>query len=300
VSLFGSSIRPPAPVSDEAIERYLAAIRAQLDPDPLFRRRLRGHVVNRFVAAREGLATRWGPAREMSRIGRAVLYASFALSAGVTGAMAASEQAVPGDVLYPLKLQIEDLRERVVPDRLQDELAAYALAQRIDELDRLAAAGNWAAVAHQVEAVEAAYLAVLSLSPDAASLEEDLAVATRLLEQLPDRALAAVERAMGDVPGLGSKANGGGPASPGSGGGRGRPEDAAAGSGGAPGGQAPVGPSKEPGSEPSRGPSERADATPRPQPQAMRTPRPSRTPAPTPVPTAEPTPAAGTESAPDD
>ena len=54
MSLFRTSLRPPAILSDEAIERYVEAIRHELQPDPLYRRRLRGMVLNRYVAAREG------------------------------------------------------------------------------------------------------------------------------------------------------------------------------------------------------------------------------------------------------
>ncbi|MEO6295416.1 MAG: hypothetical protein ABIP01_01290, partial [Candidatus Limnocylindria bacterium] len=110
MSLFRDSLRPPPLASDAAVRRYLELIRAELEPDPLFRRRLRGEVVNRFVAAREGLEQ---PARRpsaMGKLGRAVLYSSFALAMSAGGVMAASQQALPGDVLYSLKLRIEALR----------------------------------------------------------------------------------------------------------------------------------------------------------------------------------------------
>ena len=55
MSLFNDTLRPPAILSDQAVERYLAAIRAEIEPDPFFRRRLRGQVMNRFVATREGM-----------------------------------------------------------------------------------------------------------------------------------------------------------------------------------------------------------------------------------------------------
>ncbi len=55
MSLFNRALRPPPIASDDAIERYLVALRSQVQPDPLFRRRLRSDVVNRFVAAREGM-----------------------------------------------------------------------------------------------------------------------------------------------------------------------------------------------------------------------------------------------------
>lgn len=221
MSLFRSSIRAPAPLSDEAVERHVAAIRAGLDPDPLFRRRLRGHVLNRYVATREGIAPRRG-AREMSRIGRAVLYASFALSLSVTGVMAASQQSIPGDPFYPLKRQIEDVRMHVLPPHLHDELAASELRARIVELDRLADAGHWDAVARHAGAVEDAYAVLLSLDGSAGELGERLEVAIALLDQLPVQAREVVDDVIaglhGVAPARGRPHGGVPPAASGSGG----------------------------------------------------------------------------------
>lgn len=203
MSLFRSSLRPPAIVSDEAIERYLAAIRSELAPDPLFRRRLRGHVVNRYVAAREGQATGRGQSKAMGRLGRAVLYASFALGLSVTGAMAGSQQAIPGDALYAVKLQIELLRLEVVPERLHDDLAAHSLGERIDELRRLSESGSPSAAHAHAAAVEAAYERVVVLSPDGATLAGHLEVAGALFERLPEQAQLAVAQALLDSPGRG-------------------------------------------------------------------------------------------------
>jgi hypothetical protein len=211
VSLFRSSLRPPAPLSDEAVEHYVAAIRASIQPDPLFRRRLRGHVLNRHVAAREGIGHR-RVAREMSRIGRAVLYASFALSLSVTGAMAASQQAIPGDVFYPVKLQIEELRLRALPEDLHDELAGYVLAERVAELDRLAEAGDWSAVERHAASVQAAYDEVLAQGvATSEQVTDGLAVAGALLERLPEQARAVVEGVLAELPGVGPEDQAGTP-----------------------------------------------------------------------------------------
>ena len=66
MSLFKGSLRPPAVLSDEAIERHLTVLHAEVEIDPLFRRRLRGQVVNRYVAAREGFDAGEG-SRHMGR-----------------------------------------------------------------------------------------------------------------------------------------------------------------------------------------------------------------------------------------
>ena len=204
MSLFKGSVRPPAVLSDEAIERYLDSIRAELEPDPLFRRRLRGHLVNRFVAAREGHGTSPGSTRrDMGRLGRGVLYASFTLGVGITGVMGASQRSIPGDVFYPLKLQIEELRARALPAHFQDELAAYNLGQRIEELSRLAESGQWSRVTAHATAVEHAYAAMVAASGELPVRRANLAIITALMDQLPDDTRVAVESAMGGMPGIG-------------------------------------------------------------------------------------------------
>ena len=193
MSLFRGTIRPPAVLSDEAIERYLTEIRAQLDPDPLFRRRLRGVVMNQYVAGREGMVA--APRRRgMGRLGRAVLYASFTLALSATTVLAASREALPGDPLYALKRQVEDLRFQVLQADLHDDLAAYTLAERIDELARLAERGDWALVESLAIMVERDFAAFVA-STDAGTESSDkyLTVLNGLLDRLPDPARDAVE-----------------------------------------------------------------------------------------------------------
>ena len=194
MSLFQRPIGPPAILSDQAVERYLAAVRAELSLDPLFRRRLRGRVVNQFVAEREA-RTATGPRRRMGGLGRSVLYASFALSVSVASAMAASQGAAPGDALYALKTQIEYLRLQALPEHLHDDLAAHALGERIHELGILAERGDWARVATQADAVEAEYRHFVDTTDEDGSPDRYVLVLTALLDRLPDRAQAAI----GDV-----------------------------------------------------------------------------------------------------
>lgn len=194
MSLFRETIRPPAILSDKAVERYLAAVRAEIRPDPLFRRRLRGEIVNRYVAVREGIGAT--PARRsMGTLGRAVLYATFTLAVTSTSVLAASQEALPGDLLYPLKRHVETLRVQVLPAHLHDDLAALSLAERINELARLAERGEWGRVAIQAAVVEQEYDAFLLLAEAApeSSNERYLTVLAGLVERLPDAARVAVE-----------------------------------------------------------------------------------------------------------
>jgi hypothetical protein len=264
MSLFRGTIRPPAILSDEAVNRYLAAIRAEIRPDPLFRRRLRGEVVNRYVAAREGIGAR-PERRSMGTLGRGVLYVTFTLAVTSTSVLAASQEALPGDLLYPLKRHVETLRVQVLPAHLHDDLAAMALAERINELAHLAERGEWALVAIQAAAVEHDYEAFLLLADAAPPGANDryLTVLAGLVERLPDGARAAVEAVI-------ERRSGSDPTQP-----QGRPDGPVPGAtggstsaGGAAGGQAGS-PASSPGLDPT-------DATPEPKP--TKSPRPEPTP----------------------
>ncbi len=144
MSLFCRSLRPPT--TDDAVERYLVSLQSRIAPDPLFRRRLRSQAINRFVAAREQQRTDSARAmtRQMGRIGRACLYASLALATSAAGALGASQEALPGDALYAVKLRIEQLRFQVTPAHLQGVLSANVLAERLEEMTRLLDAGRTA------------------------------------------------------------------------------------------------------------------------------------------------------------
>jgi hypothetical protein len=287
MSLFRDSLRPPAIFSDEAVERYLAAIRAELGPDPHFRGRLRGQVLNRYVAAREGIGDAPTAARTMGRLGRAVLYASFTLAFSVTGVMAASQEALPGELLYPLKRQVEELRFQVLPAHLHDDLATYALGERIHELDELAERGDWDRVIALAGTIEQDYLALAdALESDSGQLDRHIVVLNGLLETLPATARTAVEDVLDGMPGIGQPPDG-------------HPVNGAAGGPGGPGigsGNANADPTPKPTKEPkptkSAAPAPTLAPTAKPQPTPM--PQPTLEPvAPTPDPEATPRPTPG-------
>ena len=193
MSLFRTSLRPPAILSDEAIERYVEAIWHELQPDPLYRRRLRGMVLNRYVAAREGAIPSVKPRATTSRIGRAVLVASFTLAIGATSVMAASQEALPGELLYPLKQRVEQLRVEILPAHLHDDLAAAALGERIDELARLALRGEDDGVAALALVIEHDYEELAVAFPkEGDAIDRQLMVLDGLLERLPEKARLVV------------------------------------------------------------------------------------------------------------
>jgi hypothetical protein len=193
--------------AEAAARRYLDVVYRELEPDPLFRRRLRGTVVNRFVAEREGAAWPELPRpHRMGALGRACLYASLATAISVSGVMAASEAAVPGDLLYPLKLSIEEVRAHVAPAHLQDELAAYALGERIDELGRLIESGDLARATELATTIGRTYEQLVTTSEGSDLRVERLATHLARLDdvlgRVPANAREAIERAMTFAPGL--------------------------------------------------------------------------------------------------
>lgn len=119
----------PAEGTEEA--RSLAALaealesRADIRPRDDFRMELRGLLVEearkqgqqpvplltRMRAWVTGATDRW---RYSTRMATATGAAALVLSGG--GVAAAAEQAMPGDILYPVKLVLEDVRVRVVRD----------------------------------------------------------------------------------------------------------------------------------------------------------------------------------------
>jgi hypothetical protein len=190
-----STLRPP-PNPDELMHRYFDAEHAGLEPDPLFRRRLRGAVMNRYVAHREGLVASPERRSQMGALGRACLYASVALALSVGGTMAASRGAVPGDILYPVKLELEALRMQTFPERFHDDLVVYALTERIAEFGRLVQDGDWAHAAGLVPPIQDGYAAVAALDIELDGTDPappSVAVLQALTERLPEPAQQTIE-----------------------------------------------------------------------------------------------------------
>ena len=285
MSLFTNPIRPAPIASDAAVRRYIDAIRRQIEPDPLYRRRLRGEVVNRFVAQKQGVALA-GVRRHsrMGALGRACLYASFALGVSVTGVMAASDAAIPGDVLYGLKRGIETMRLEVLPEQYRDELAAYALSERIGELSQLVEAGETAGASAFADSVHDAYDLAMAESDDPGALAQRIDRQVARLEDvmsgLPAQARADIESAMVGAPGLtldawapGGSGPGAGRASSsgqgtGSGDGRGTGQGSASPSGLPPDVDPSPDATPEPERTPKPNPTSKPDRTPRPEPTA--------------------------------
>jgi hypothetical protein len=200
LSLLAHLRRDPPPHPDDETVRRLRAAVAELDPDPLFRRRLRGSLLNGYVEVREGM--RPAPqSGQMGRLGRAVLYASVAMAVGATAVGAASHEALPGDPLYRAKIAIEQLRIQLAPTRVRQQLVTASLEERLDELTQLAAHGDWrlAAAAAQQVAADLDQLAAIGGPPTSAEqtrIDHRLTVLTTVLEAAPPAAKEGVQGAI--------------------------------------------------------------------------------------------------------
>ena len=184
------------PTDDPMASRIAEAV-VQLGPDPLFRRRLRGQILNQHVADREGLLSE-RPSRQMGRLGRSVLVASLALAVTAGSVGAVSQSALPGDALYPVKRQLEELRLRVAPASLREALELGLLDERLDEVERLAAADRWSDLPAAVDAALAARggLSESDVTADGA-LSTHAAVLESLLSTAPPAAREGIQRALG-------------------------------------------------------------------------------------------------------
>jgi hypothetical protein len=233
---------PGDPIIAARIERHLRRVQ----PDPLFRKRLRSVVVNRYVATREGLAVPVSvgrPRRQMGLLGRGILYASLLTAASVTAVGAASQGSLPGDALYGVKLGIEQFRMHVAPPGLRDDLAAMALDERLDEVEQLAGTGRWGLVPEAAARAAAAEVALEAAAPGEAALlltgENSMARHAQRLAELmttaPASALVGLQRALAasgaSHPSDANAGNGGGA---GSAGGSGQDTGSAAAPGGLP------------------------------------------------------------------
>ncbi|MEO8247022.1 MAG: hypothetical protein ABI622_07890 [Chloroflexota bacterium] len=180
---------------DDPLVRSMLRHGTALEPDPRFARRLRGIVLSRHVAAREGhmAAPRRG---SMTPVGRGVLVSSvlLAMSAGTVGAF--SQSALPDDPLYPVKLRLESLRMALAPADMQDDLLAMALEERASELTRAAAVGRWNAAdeaAWRLVATEEQLVALNGLTPGiAARVQAHLRALDQVLVHAPTLAAAHV------------------------------------------------------------------------------------------------------------
>jgi hypothetical protein len=133
----------------------------------------------------------------MGRLGRSVLVASLALAVTAGSVGAVSQSALPGDALYPVKRQLEELRLRVAPASLREALELDLFDERLDEVERLAAADRWSDLPAAVDAALAARggLAESDLTADAA-LSTHAEVLESLLSTAPQAARGGIQRAL--------------------------------------------------------------------------------------------------------
>ncbi|MDO8689500.1 MAG: DUF5667 domain-containing protein, partial [Dehalococcoidia bacterium] len=207
------------PEEAEELRRLLvtaATLRPQLrvEPDPAFRLRARVALVEAISAEKEsasrsplGRLERWlspvwrDPARLANlRLSRPALVVILVIAlTGVVGGGAtfASQSALPGDALYPVKITVEGLQVRLIPgDEGKAEANVSCAGRRLDEAQQALEMGRSADVVSAMEGYSRCLdQAEQSLSRAAASGVEVSEVATRLSAQLANQSekLASAE-----------------------------------------------------------------------------------------------------------
>jgi hypothetical protein len=194
--------------------------RADFAPRPGFREASRARLVKRLVPRQPAPTRQPLPRSGQKRVPifsrKLALSWMLALALVVSllsaGTVYASAAALPGDMLYPVKLSVENVRLSTVNDAGEVLLATEFLQTRLDEIQalieanreddlhlvvepfsaRIATATHSLATVSQGDAERAAQLAPL--------LEEALSVHTEvltaLLETVPEQAKPAIERAI--------------------------------------------------------------------------------------------------------
>ena len=205
----------PTVTPDDPIARMIARTTERIHPARAYRWRLRGRLVNQYVAVREGLVP-LAPGRtaRMGSLGRAVLFASVGLAISVSAVGAASSSALPGDPLYAVKRQVEELRMEIAPASVRPALAAMALEERLSEVEQLAAAGEWSRVALGEQELDAAVATLRGLgtsltADEVAELTHHTQALTLLLARAPAAAQPGLERALVASVGVAATANSG-------------------------------------------------------------------------------------------
>lgn len=195
--------RPPLVPPDEPVARMLERLAHDLQPGALYRSRLRGQALNRFVAAREGISMERPRSQRdrMTPIGRGVLVASFVLAIGAASVSAASQVAMPGDALYGVKLRIEQLRIDGAPGDFKDELVVASLDARLAEIQVLAERGDWVAAGAVADAAVQLATALEAMMPHTSlatemALNHHVAVLEAVLAEAPAAAVEALQGAL--------------------------------------------------------------------------------------------------------
>ena len=129
-----------APALREALRLAGALAALDMQPDAAAQTASR----REFVAA--GLALKPARSRQPARVNYFLLRAgAFLAAALVVGAIpvAASGNALPGDALYPVKREVENVRLQIAPDdAARNTLAEQINAQRVQEVDDLVRDGR--------------------------------------------------------------------------------------------------------------------------------------------------------------
>lgn len=201
----------------ESLLSTAASVRERADyaPRPGFRQASRRRLVERLASRQPGVVRQSGwhtvpGTKRFAFLWTAIFVLVISLLGG--GTVYASNEALPGDALYPVKLSIEDARLWISDDAGDVLLAAGFAQSRVEEIQSLIESGREEDLSlaaelfsERVAVVTRALAAVARENPEHAeqlssSVEQALSIHTQVLaarlQTVPDQAKPALERAI--------------------------------------------------------------------------------------------------------
>lgn len=126
------------------------------------------------------------------------------------GTVYASQNALPGDALYSLKLQIEDMQIQFASEDVDQDLYLQYANERVSEIEALIEEGRYADISIAMKGYSHAFIEAMATSEEGEETEESkseiyiglsnsLEVLTGLMAEVPEEAYPGLEVALTEV-----------------------------------------------------------------------------------------------------
>ena len=195
---------------EQGLARFALDVRRALQPPApraAFTASARRRLISRLPAAPSRRLVISGAVR---RLAFAAVSVVLAVTLGTAGVAYAAQEALPGEALYGVKRGLESARwSLTVEPEAQVELLSALAAERVMEVEALAQAGSEALVVQTLEdyqrTLEQLQSSAAGLSSEAraaalaqaeAQVQQHVIVLERVKAQVPEKAQAAIERAL--------------------------------------------------------------------------------------------------------
>jgi hypothetical protein len=182
------------------------------EPNPRFRSSARNRILTAMQAQEPVTFSTWfrhiwQSAQQFSQRSPSMtiaLIVALILSMVGGSSVYASQQAIPGDLLYPLKMQIEDLQLAAAPDQVDENLYFQFAEERVEEVLALIEQGRYQDIPAAMSRLQNGLNNVSDViektpekgrSETAAGLTTSLTVLSERLGQVPEAAMPGMQKA---------------------------------------------------------------------------------------------------------